>query len=47
MTLPLGICNEERPEEMAWTFDDHGLIMRMQGHMDDAEYRRQLNGEPR
>ena len=31
----------------AGTFDDDGLIMRMQGHMDDAEYQRQLNGEPR
>jgi predicted SnoaL-like aldol condensation-catalyzing enzyme len=25
-----------------WTIDDDGLILRTQGHMDDAEYQRQL-----
>lgn len=28
-----------------WTFGPNGLIMRSDGHFDDAEYQRQLNGE--
>jgi uncharacterized protein (TIGR02246 family) len=29
-----------------WTFGENGLILESRGHMDDAEYQRQLNAEP-
>jgi uncharacterized protein (TIGR02246 family) len=29
-----------------WLLDDNGLILQSQGHMDDAEYQRQLNAGP-
>jgi steroid delta-isomerase-like uncharacterized protein len=29
-----------------WTLNEDGLILETRGHMDDAEYQRQLNAEP-